>query len=132
MIEVHPGPVALWDDDPLMTYSGADYQAVPYLEDPISYQEFFTDFLARNRPCLLGAWATESWPVRKELGGEEGPRVDALAELAGREARVPVTNCSARYFNSQECGEESLGDYLAYWAGPREELRYLKAGLNIC
>ena len=32
-----------------------------------------------------------------------------------------------RYHNAQECGEESLGEYLTYWKGDRKEgSRYLK------
>ena len=60
---------------------------------------------------------------------EQGPATGVLCPdlthivgLVGEEAAVPVSSCHRRFFNSQECGEERLGDYMDYWRNRQVDL----------
>ena len=106
--------------------------SIPFLSEPCSYDQvifcvflyrevrkviffpqFFTDYLLKNRPCLLGNWATQSWPCLTDWRGESGPRfflgfhccsdfhwilgrLEHILMLVGSDAKVPVTNCDIR------------------------------------
>jgi len=72
------------------------FSTIPYLAEPCSYDQFFTNYLLDNRPCLLGNWATHSWPCLSDWRGKSGPRLDHILTLVGSDARVPVTNCDNR------------------------------------
>ena len=81
------------------------------------YPQFFTNYLLDNCPCLLGNWATHSWPCLSDWREKSGPRsfshystaaetkynlheliarLDHILTLVGSDARVPVTNCENR------------------------------------
>ena len=47
---------------------GADINQIDYIEKPITYQEFFTEYLLGNKPCVFGSWATNNWRSRAEWG----------------------------------------------------------------
>lgn len=38
----------------------------PRISNSISYEEFFRQFLEKNRPCVLSSSFTEGWPARTD------------------------------------------------------------------
>ena len=89
---------------------------IVFIEEPISYQDFYCQFLEKNIPCLLDSFVTQSWRVSKEwLTSEGGINFDHLEATLSRQ-EVPVSNCGQRYFNSQaKCQDTSFSKYLKYW-----------------
>ena len=90
---------------------------------------------------------TSSWPclqdwVKEVQGGvrdskneldEQGPDtavrcpdLSHIVGLVGEEAAVPVSTCDRRFFNSQECGEERLGDFMEYWRNRQVGVRHCR------
>ena len=63
---------------------GADINQIDYIEKPITYQEFFTEYLLGNKPCVLGSWATNNWRSRAEWVKNNEPILDYLVEKCGK------------------------------------------------
>ena len=57
---------------------------IDYIEKPITYQDFFTEYLLRNKPCVLGSWATNNWKSRAEWVKNNELNLDYLVEKFGR------------------------------------------------
>ena len=63
---------------------GTNIDQIDYIEEPITYQKFFTEYLLRNKPCVLGSWATDSWRNRAEWVKNNEPNLDYLVEKFGK------------------------------------------------
>ena len=63
---------------------GTNIDQIDYIEEPITYQNFFTEYLLRNKPCVLGSWATDSWKSRAEWVKNNEPNLDYLVEKFGK------------------------------------------------
>jgi len=79
------------------------------VEQEISPAEFWKQFIAPLKPCLIGAWLTESWKARKFWVKNDQINVDYLIEKYGNH-KVPVTNCSKNF----DCSSMVFVDYLRY------------------
>lgn len=77
-----------------------NHYAVDYVEEEISYDEFYSKYLLLNRPCVLGKWATKKWKSIRlwtSCSTEEAVSVNCpnflyLKETFGS-AIVPVADC---------------------------------------
>ena len=94
-------------------------ETFPIVDKPISYEEFYRDFLLPNLPCLIkGQDLMKSWKSRLDWRSDEDqPDLGTLANIVPGDLDVPVSNCDKKYFNSQDCCEQKFRDYLEYWAG---------------
>merc|ERR1719228_2938602 len=92
------------------------YDAFPKLSSDLSYPEFFEKFLLQNQPCIFSRELTAEWRSVKDWARDGCPNLDFLLTIVDSESLVPVSYCNKRYFNSQECEEESFGSYTEYWA----------------
>ena len=57
---------------------------IDYVEDPITYAEFFRKYLLPNRACILGPWATAAWRSRLEWAANNDINFDQLKQEFGR------------------------------------------------
>ena len=90
----------------------------------MSYNEFFHQHMLKNSPCLIKNLMT-NWKAMTDFVINNEPNIDFFATLDTAK-EVPVANCSAKYFNSQEKFSMTLQEYLDYWMSDRSELLYLK------
>ena len=91
----------------------------------MTYNEFFQEHMEKNVPCLIRD-LMDDWPACQKLTDKNHePNISFFENLISTE-KVPVANCSEKYFNSQEKCEMSLKDYLTYWKSERAENLYLK------
>ena len=90
----------------------------------MSYNEFFHQHMVKNLPCLIKNLMT-NWKAMTDFVLDNEPNIDFFATLDTTK-EVPVANCSAKYFNSQEKCSMTLQEYLDYWMSDRSELLYLK------
>lgn len=98
----------------------APLPAFPRVTEPLSYDEFFREYLEKNRPCVFSARFTEGWRTRRAWVAADGtPDVDYLARHFG-EAKVPVANCDQKHYDSQEKKTYTLQEYIQYWKNARE------------
>ena len=65
------------------------------------------------------------WKAMTDFVLDNQPNIDYFANL-DQVQEVPVANCSAKYFNSQEKCSMPLKEYVKYWKSSRSELLYLK------
>ena len=70
---------------------------VGVIDKPVSYEEFFTEFLSKNKPCLLENWVTKDWPCNRNWTSisstfEKVTNFAILEDLC-QNAMVPVSNC---------------------------------------
>ena len=67
----------------------------------LSYSEFFHQYMIPNLPCLIRDLMID-WPASRDLvnDNKNEPNIDFFEKL--EDVDVPVANCSAKYFNSQE------------------------------
>ena len=79
------------------------------VDQEISTDEFWNKFISPLKPCLIGAWLTESWQARKLWIKNEQINHDFLLEKYGN-FKVPVTNCSKNF----DCSSMLFRDYLRY------------------
>jgi hypothetical protein len=104
----------------------------------LSYEEFFKNFMLANQPCLIKD-LIQDWPAMKDFvnADDQEPNIDFFEKLlndSGRQAEemlVPVADCQAKYFNSQEKCQMQLGQYLSWWRNRDQRSLYLK-GVRIC
>ncbi|XP_076063690.1 jumonji domain containing 4 [Oratosquilla oratoria] len=100
--------------------------SVPRIDEPISYEEFFREYIEGNKPCIFNQNFTSSWKARKEWVTCDGsPNVDFLEEKFGC-ADVPVADCDQKHYDSQQKQTLKLSDYLKYWRGDFSSLPHLK------
>ena len=66
----------------------------------LTYSDFFYKFMLQNKPCLIRDLMID-WPATKLLTNDKNePNIDFFDKL--EDVNVPVADCSAKYFNSQE------------------------------
>ena len=96
------------------------------LEEEVSPDAFWKDYIQKLKPCLIGNWLTDSWSSRKDWFKEGRIDVDFLMEKYGH-LQVPVTNCSTEEF---KCSSMLFREYLRYLQERRkntsEEILYCK------
>ena len=90
----------------------------------MSYNDFFHQHMVKNLPCLIKN-LMKNWKAMTDFVINNEPNIDFFATLDTTK-EVPVANCSAKYFNSQEKCSMTLQEYLDYWMSDRSELLYLK------
>ncbi|XP_045625875.2 2-oxoglutarate and iron-dependent oxygenase JMJD4 isoform X2 [Procambarus clarkii] len=102
--------------------------ALPRICGHIAYEEFFREFLEKNKPCVFSSSFTEEWRARTDwVTPSAGAHVQYLQEHFG-EAEVPVANCDQKHYDSQEKTTYKLKDYIDYWKG----LRKTSSGTKQC
>ena len=94
----------------------------------LSYSDFFQQFMVKNVPCLIRDLMSD-WPATRDLiNDKQEPNIEFFETL--QNVQVPVADCSAKYFNSQEKMSMTLKEYLSYWRSSRQDantnLYYLK------
>ena len=94
----------------------------------LSYSDFFQQFMVKNVPCLIRDLMSD-WPATRDLiNDKQEPNIEFFETLEN--VQVPVADCSAKYFNSQEKISMTLKEYLSYWRSSRQDantnLYYLK------
>jgi hypothetical protein len=94
----------------------------PTISISISYQDFFSRFIARNMPCLIKGDIIKDWPSRKDWVTSEGrPNLNFLLQnVVPRGKDVPVSHCDKKYFNSQQCFKMNFGDYCDYFNSAKQ------------
>ncbi|XP_014481072.1 PREDICTED: jmjC domain-containing protein 4 [Dinoponera quadriceps] len=85
----------------------------------VTYNDFFSEYLIRNRPCVVGSQATANWPCRREWVLEDAPNFEAL-RASFSHSQVPVADCNRKFYNSQFKDDMSMGSYLDYWISYRQ------------
>jgi len=91
----------------------------------MNYNEFFHQHLVKNSPCLIKN-LMKNWKAMTDFVLNNEPNIDFFATTLDSTLEVPVANCSAKYFNSQEKCSMTLQEYADYWKSERSELLYLK------
>ncbi|CAG2158897.1 unnamed protein product [Oppiella nova] len=87
---------------------------IPRLNANTSYEYFYNQFLVQNKVCIFEG-LTHSWRSCKEWQTSDGkPNLDLLSRLFG-EALVCVSDCNAKYFNSNPNQEMTFNEYIDYW-----------------
>jgi len=105
------------------------YKCFPQLNHHCSYSDFFDQYLMKNQPCIFSCELTQNWRSVKDWAKEGSPNLNFLKDLVDNDSIVPVSNCNKKYFNSQECSEETFGSYVDYWDNYErgsEPCKYLK------
>eukprot|EP00095_Tigriopus_kingsejongensis_P007625 maker-scaffold995_size72343-snap-gene-0.20 protein:Tk07625 transcript:maker-scaffold995_size72343-snap-gene-0.20-mRNA-1 annotation:"jmjc domain-containing protein 4-like isoform 1" len=88
----------------------------PTVDEPMSYDEFFHQFILPNRPCLIRNGSIDQWQSRKDWRTQSGqPDLRCLSRIVPKGLTVPVSICDEQYFNSQQCVDMSFEDYVADW-----------------
>ncbi|XP_020279195.1 jmjC domain-containing protein 4 [Pseudomyrmex gracilis] len=80
----------------------------------VTYNDFFSEYMIRNKPCVINLEATENWPCRREWVLDGAPNFEALRSLFER-CVVPVADCNKKFYNSQFKDDMSMESYLKYW-----------------
>ena len=80
----------------------------------LSYSEFFHQYMIPNLPCLIRDLMID-WPASRDLvnDNKNEPNIAFFEKL--EDVDVPVADCSAKYFNSQEKISMTLKEYISYW-----------------
>ncbi|XP_055387418.1 2-oxoglutarate and iron-dependent oxygenase JMJD4 homolog [Condylostylus longicornis] len=101
--------------------------------ESISYSEFYSNYMQNNIPVIFTNVSNE-WECRRNwiainLENKYDLNIDYLKQHIGR-VRVPVVDCSKKYFNSHEKFEMDFFEYLEYWSSRTNSLNikclYLK------
>ena len=84
-----------------------DYpEQFPIVTEPIDYNTFFRQYLVTNTPCLIkNGTLMQNWRSCTDwiISEEQAPNLDFFKVLINAsQHNVPVSNCSKKYFNSQE------------------------------
>ncbi|KAK6174382.1 hypothetical protein SNE40_017670 [Patella caerulea] len=87
----------------------------PRLEVMPSYEEFFTNYLLPNRPCIFGSAVTAKWQSRQDwLKPVDGsPHLEFFKENFG-DITVPVADCGKEEFSSHPKEDMTLSEYVDY------------------
>eukprot|EP00092_Neocalanus_flemingeri_P001131 GFUD01001205.1.p1 GENE.GFUD01001205.1~~GFUD01001205.1.p1 ORF type:complete len:416 (+),score=87.05 GFUD01001205.1:31-1278(+) len=109
------------------------YVDFPRISHDLDYSEFFEKFLFQNLPVIFSNQITSKWESVKDWSTTEGfPNLTFFESIIDQESLVPVSDCNKKFFNSQECSEESFASYSQYWQGytqlysETEPCKYLK------
>jgi hypothetical protein len=99
-----------------MAVSYSNSNGIAFIETPISYEDFYCNFMEKNVPCLINSFLTRDWRVAKEWVTENNEINFHHLRQRFSSYEVPVSDCGQRYFNSQvRCGDMSFSKYLKYW-----------------
>ncbi|XP_037778337.1 2-oxoglutarate and iron-dependent oxygenase JMJD4-like [Penaeus monodon] len=92
----------------------------PRISEPLSYDEFFREFLEKNRPCVFSSSFTQEWLAREDwVTPSNTPNVEFLRNHFG-DGEVPVADCDQKHYDSQEKKTYKLRDYIDYWHSLRD------------
>lgn len=87
---------------------------VDRVNSSIAYNDFYTNYLCKNKPCIFDGSLTENWSCRRQWSLDGAPDFDALSLLFGN-CVVPVADCNEKYYNSQKKTDMKMDAYLDYW-----------------
>lgn len=112
---------------------------IDYVDPSITYDEFFSKYLAENKPCIFKSSITENWSCKRQWSLDDAPDFDVLDISFGKQminhtfthfvnysllieddplvgdCVVPIADCKTRYYNSQSKDDMTMKDYLNYW-----------------
>ena len=83
-----------------------------HYQETISIDEFFSEFLFPNRPCLLSNLTTD-WKANEWCDGSK-IQFELLMSQFG-DLTVPVANCDVKEFNANPKSDWLFRDYMCYW-----------------
>ena len=98
---------------------------IDYIEDAISYEEFFENYLLKNRPCLFSSMHTSGWKSRKTWVLNSKPNI-SLLENVFKDYFVPVVDCRKKYYSSHEKCDMTFSKFCEYWKSRKDKVLYLK------
>lgn len=100
--------------------------SVTVISSPLSYSEFYKEFILRNKPCLFSKLFTNNWLCRKKWVLENDvPNIEFLKEKYG-DLTAPVLDCNEVYFSSHKKCDMLIGEYFDYWKNRENKILYLK------
>lgn len=56
---------------------------VERIDSTVTYNDFFSKYLIRNKPCIINLQSTENWPCRREWVLNGAPNFEVLRTLFG-------------------------------------------------
>ncbi len=87
---------------------------IEYIQEPIIYKEFFLNYMLKNKPCILGPWATEKWKSRKQWVSKDGTLLlDYMVHKFG-DACGPAANCQMEEYQSHPKENMTFKEYAEY------------------
>ncbi|ELU02976.1 hypothetical protein CAPTEDRAFT_158070 [Capitella teleta] len=90
------------------------FVSVDHLSEPVSYEEFFLNYLLPNKLCVLGKWVTEEWRSRRDwVAADLTPNMHFLKEHFGS-AIGPIANCDLKEHDSHPKSDMPLREFLEY------------------
>ncbi|CAD6216485.1 GSCOCG00004649001-RA-CDS [Cotesia congregata] len=84
------------------------------INDAITYNDFFTQYLIKNEPCVFKSGITNQWPCVNNWVFNNAPNFKHLKKLYGS-CQVPVANCKIKYYNAQLKDEMTIEKFMDYW-----------------
>ncbi|KAK9303249.1 hypothetical protein QLX08_005015 [Tetragonisca angustula] len=87
---------------------------IDYVDPLITYDEFFSKYLAENKPCIFKSSITDNWSCKRQWSLDGAPDFDVL-DISFGDCVVPIADCKTRYYNSQSKDDMTMKDYLNYW-----------------
>ncbi|KAI4498866.1 hypothetical protein M0802_006041 [Mischocyttarus mexicanus] len=84
------------------------------VNNKLTYDEFFHNYLIKNVPCIVDSTITESWSSRQQWVSKDMPNFEFLGELFGH-STIPIYNCQVKHYNSQLRADMNMTEYLNYW-----------------
>lgn len=86
------------------------------ISSDMEYFEFFEKYLSQNCPVVFSDFLTQGWRSVEDWSSSEGvPNLSFFETIINKDCLVPVSNCNKKFFNSQQCSEESFCSYKKYW-----------------
>jgi len=111
----------------------SQYKDFPRIAHDLQYSAFFEKYLFQNQPVIFSNQVTREWRSIQDWSTSEGvPNLNFFETIIDQESLVPVSDCNKKFFNSQECSEESFASYVKYWQrytqsySETEPCKYLK------
>ena len=83
------------------------------IESHIPYHDFYSQYIAKNKLCILSSKFTEQWRSRTEWTKNGKIDVEHLKHEFGN-SHAPVVDCSKRFYTSHECCEMKVEEFLDY------------------
>lgn len=102
---------------------------IPVINEEISYNEFFQNYLIKNQACIIKNVA-KNWNSYNEWIDKDGNICfDYMLTKYGN-LDVTIYNCEEKYYNSQTTDNWKFKDYVNYWRNinnnDKKDLLYLK------
>lgn len=96
------------------------------ISSPISYSEFYENFIKANKPCIFDSSFTQTWNSRKEWVKFDGSvNVDYFRKHYGS-VDAPVVDCNKRHYSAHEKCKMKVHQFFSYWENRKDKLLYLK------